>query len=384
MLNFNKFRAILAIVLVAVMSLSLSACGTTTILLDEYIDISYGDYNGFGSPTLKIDTNGIDALVEDEKVSQYVSGLTNNELGEELGDALNFSDLIDFELKEDYSNLSNGDEIEVEVIVNELLSMSGETLETMQKALNITIKNTAMTFTVDGLEEAKILDAMGFIDEYIVYEGANGGAEASVQFPKDFEYEVNGFTFVRSDMYYNNLEVIFDHKSLGDISYQCENGKNLTKGQTYTITAKENSWDSLDLSETGYVINDEMTVTVPDLGEYVSSKEDITAELKSAITSALNAEFAEEEYEQVKIHGYYWGTLKASATTDNKAEDTYKIFVIMSHEQHIWGTEFLNYGTSKMIRLPDGTYNIELGVYEAAYDLDNSFDENYNYEKIEF
>lgn len=127
MLNFNKFRAILAIILVGVMSLSLSACGTAVISLDEYIDISYGDYNGFGSPRLEIDTNGIDALVEDEKVSQYVSSLTNNELGGELVDVLNFSDLIDFELKEDYSNLSNGDEIEVEVIINESLSMSGET-----------------------------------------------------------------------------------------------------------------------------------------------------------------------------------------------------------------------------------------------------------------
>lgn len=92
MFNFNKFRAIIAIVLVGVMSFSLSACSTTAISLDEYIDISYGGYNGFGALTLDKDANGIDALVEDEKVSKYVSGLANNELGEELGDALNFSD----------------------------------------------------------------------------------------------------------------------------------------------------------------------------------------------------------------------------------------------------------------------------------------------------
>lgn len=384
MLNINKLHLFIVMILVMILSLSLSACGTTSVSLDEYIDVSFEKYNGFGSLTLSINSTGLDSLVEDEKMAQYINGLKNKEISNEIGDTINFSDIIEFKPKDVYKNLSNGDVVEVEVVVNKLLSSSGETLDSLQKALGITIKDTVISFTVGGLEEARIIDVMGFIEEYIVYEGANGGAKASVCFPNDFEYTVDGFSFVRDSMYYNNLEVIYNNKSLGEISYQCKEGQNLSKGETYTITAKPSSWRSLDLSEIGYVINDEMSVTVPDLGEYVSSKEEITNELKTAITKAINAKFAEEEYEQVKIHDYYWGTLKASATTDNKAEDTYKIFVLMSHKQYIWGTEYLNFGTSKLIKLPDGSYHIELDVYKAADELEKCFDEDYTYEKIKF
>lgn len=378
----SSAKAVLSLILVLTLSLALAACGATTISLNEYVTVSFATYNGFGSPSLEIDKEGINTLVEKEKVVEYVSSLSKNEIGAALAQEFTFSDLIDFQFKGSYENLSNGDKVEVEVVLNDLIAASGETLSSMQEALKISLKSTTFSFTVEGLEEAKILDAMSFIDEYIVYEGANGGATAAVKFPKDFVHEIDGFSFVRDSWYANKVEIVYEHKTVGYVSYQCYPGTDLSKGQEIKIAAETGG--SINLSGTGYVLNDTKTVTVPDLGEYVTSKDQITAELKAAITAEIDAIIAEEEYEGVEIHGYYWGTLKSSATTNNVAEEKYRIFVVFSYDG-FWGSkDYINYGTTKLIALPDGTYKVEFVVMSASDAPEKTMDENYDCEEIAF
>ncbi len=379
------FKTVIGIVLICAIVTSLSACGKTSISLKEHVTVTFSTYEGFGEAKISVDENAINNLVDKESVKAYIKSLSSNQAITELSEMVNFSDLLSFNLKENYKNLSNGDEVQVEVTINEMMALAGATLENLQEELKINIKDTVMTFTVEGLETAKVIDPLSFVDDYVVYEGANGGGEAKVEFPNDFSYEQDGFSFVRHAMYSNMLDVIYDHKELGSITYHCKYEDKLNKGQSFEVGIQEDSWDPLNLDDIGYVFNTTKTMITPDLGEYITSKDEITDELKNAIDVALKEELSDEEY---KIHEYHWGNIKSTTTTNNKVEDEHRIFVMISYDEGIKGyfshITFVNYGTEKMIKLPDGSYYVKLCSCGASDTLEKVMADDYDCEKLDF
>ncbi len=379
-------KAVVGVVLICAMLTSLFACVKinipTRVSLKDCLNVTFYKFEGYGQALIDADEDALDTLVDKEKVSAYVKSISSDVLMQGSSTSVSFSDLLDFNLKENYNNLSNGDKVQVEVTVNEYLALYGETLESLQEGLNIKIKDTEMTFKVEGLETAEVLDVMSFVDDYIVYEGGNGAGKAYIRFPVDFTYEIGDLVFIgNSSIPTSSLHIVYNNNSIGGLTYECD-GYQLSKDKEFKITAtyKHSNFTGNAISslyDLGYVINDTKTVTTPDLGEYIKSKDDATIELKKAIDDAIYR-LDKDEY---TIQEYYWGTIKPTTITNNLLEDEYRIFVVAYSDSWYAGKTYRYYGTNRLIRLPDGSYHVELSPQNYIL---SSYEDYYDCEKLEF
>ncbi len=64
---------------------------------------------------------------------------------------------------------------------------------------------------LSGLKEGTAIDILSQLEKYIVYNGANGGAYASMEIPEDFSVEINGFYLTEN---YGTLSLIKDNVSV--------------------------------------------------------------------------------------------------------------------------------------------------------------------------
>lgn len=124
-------KKLLLLVVSLVQMMILVGCGETTVDVKQIIDISYDGLQGYGTATVKQDTDAIDKILEGSKLyrSQLVDCLTV--------DVVNGADL------------SNGDTVTVQVGVDE------------KKAKEYALKfiNTGdIEYTVSGLQEAIVID----------------------------------------------------------------------------------------------------------------------------------------------------------------------------------------------------------------------------------
>lgn len=118
---------------------------------------------------MDIDTDKVDELVDYKKVTKFVIANSDviqatlnqaKELGRNIKEEriieyykTDFSQLIKFELAEDYQNLSNGDKVLVNIDVSDDVKNMGKTLEDVENELGITFKQNPIECTVVGIEE---------------------------------------------------------------------------------------------------------------------------------------------------------------------------------------------------------------------------------------
>lgn len=364
----------LSLIMIFSMVFLLTSCGKTTVDISDYVTVTYDSYNTMGSANVNIDYTGLNSFVDTETVNEYISKFPDGQQSIAYGYSFNFTELLDIKFKEDYSNLSNGDKVIVTIgLSSDMLSL-GETMESMQKALKIRIPETEIEFTVKGLQEAKILDLLSIAAEHIEYTGASGNAKAEVKFPIGYEFELNGLYF-KQDTYTNNLVIIYNNMSLGDITFYCDDAKTLSNGDTFELYCSHAY--NLDLSAAGFdAIKKSVNITVSDLGEYVTSKDMLTDELKKQIVSSLS-----EMYPAPISRSFYWGTLKPTAVSNNPAIDSGKLFSIVQY------SGFLGTSTVRceaiIIKNPDNTYSVKW-IPVQVYNQEKLHDENYDIEEIQF
>lgn len=380
--GMKKFKNAGILSILMCMILGLVGCGAQKISIDEYCIINVEGYDGYGTASIDIDDARLNALVESDKMATYIKSLSDDIFTMEMASYYKLTDLIEFNILEDNDNFSNGDVVTVKVEVSDILSTYGETLESMEKGLGISIADTTIEVIVEGLEEAKVLDVMSVAEEYIVYEGANGGAEASVKFPADFACEIDGITLAnRWGNTSNTLAIIQNHTELKQISFRCEYDDYLSENQVYTLYLDDDYTRgndvNIEVGDTGYIINTEKEIVVPELGDYIRTTDELTPEFKSALDTAIAEYIKTDNY---TINDYYWGTLKSSSTKANVAKDEYHIFVYVSY-QGFFGTSYKLCETDEMIKLSDGTYKFT--VYgETLWGTEEILDDNYDLEEI--
>lgn len=365
------------LMLMTVVVLSLTGCGAQKLSLKEYVSVTYEGYSGQATATVNVDNEGLDALVDSKKVNDYMNGLVKGTMIEGLTGVETFSQMLSFEIKGEKNQFANGDVLVIEIKPSPSVELCGGTMASMQEALGITLESTEIEVTVEGLEEAKILDVFGFVEKYIVYKGANGGADASIEFTDELEVEKDGFSIKRRAYYSNVVEVVVDHKTVAEIAYHCKYDGKLSEGQSFTIVAENNmNRGASKIGETGYIFNTEATVKVPKLGKYISSK--------GELTEAFKEEFAKQagikEYKDIK---YYWGTIKKSTSTNNLEQDRYKCFALVTQEGMFFGDYYTLYETAHMIQQTDGTYDIQL-YRSSVFDLNKNLKEGYDLEEIKW
>lgn len=376
-------RTITLFALLTIM-LGLVGCGKQKISLEDYCMVTVEGYDGYGTASIEVDHANLNTLVDMEKIADYVEELSSGPFNFGTAGYDMLDDLITFNLAENNNNLSNGDVVIINVEPSDFLKLYGETLESMEKALGISIPNKTIEVTVEGLEEAKVIDVMSLAEEHIIYDGANGGAKANVVFPEDFVYEEQGLSFVRT-YYENQLNIIKDHAVLDTITFGFDNVNYLSNGDTFLLYFGDKFDSFYEIPNTEYIFNNHKTITVPDLGEYVSSKEQLTPELK-AIFDAIAIEYVDTNYvdtDNVTVLDYYWGTLKPASTSGNLARDEYKLFAVISYEDWFFGTCFKLCETNYIILRPNNEYELEVTASSLyLHETDSVSDTDYDLEKI--
>ena len=126
-----------AVALVVTILFSLCSCsvGRKRIDLTDYITVEYSSFNGYSYPRMSIDYDGLEKTIEYENMEKYFSKV-NKKLYDSFkawGDSVHFSDLFKVEFAENYSNLSNGDKIVINVSINDELELLGEDMKSVQK-----------------------------------------------------------------------------------------------------------------------------------------------------------------------------------------------------------------------------------------------------------
>lgn len=378
----KKVSKWLVLPMMMLVMISFVACGNQKVSLEDYVGISVEGFDGYAVASKDINEDGLDTLVEAEKVQKYIGGLSNDMLTAEVAKTVEFSDLLSFSIEGETEGLSNGDKIVLVAEASWMLEQYGQTLESMQEALGISIASTKMEVTVEGLEEAKVIDIMSFVEDYIVFRGANGGAGASIHFTDDVLYECDGFTVTKTPPGMldagNRLNIVYNHELLKQVEVICSYEGYLSEGQEFTVKAQSLiKGDNLVLGDTGYIVTDSKKVTVPDLGDYVTSKDDLTDDLKKLFDEKIANYAGKDE----AIVTYYWGTLKPSAVSKNPVVDGYALVAVVEYDTSFFGTKYALCETDYMILNTDGTYDIKVSSRED-YSKEDILDCDYDLEPL--
>lgn len=189
-----------------------SSFGRDKIDLSKYITVSFESFNGYGKVDIVEDVYDIVNAVDQTKMKDYITALDPQFAAEyyAFGDRVTLYELFDFIPRESYTRLSNGDKVIVDVVVDPMVSDYNLTLESISKDLEISF-DTVFEYTVSGLKEGTAIDILSQLEKYIVYNGANGGAYASMEIPEDFSVEINGFYLTEN---YGTLSLIKDNVSV--------------------------------------------------------------------------------------------------------------------------------------------------------------------------
>lgn len=169
LIGLGIFLALIVFIIVIV----LGSCSSESVKIEDYITVEYVPaYNGYAVPELIIDEDGLDALIDEEKVTSLFRYIAyNNERIEDLyGDADEFAedmadyyeyffDFFEVDFAEDYEGLKNGDKIIVNITLNEDFEyITDASVKELSKKLGLNISSNELSFKVKGLEKLKVID----------------------------------------------------------------------------------------------------------------------------------------------------------------------------------------------------------------------------------
>ncbi len=375
--------------------------------LEDYVKVTYSAmdatlenlYSGYAKPVIEVD---YDKLGKDIGIKGYknyhieVEGYDKERAdsrfkGIEHVSAINY---FKIDLKDYYKYLSNGDVITVELSVKS----NSYTLEETVSAMNISIEKE-LNITVEGLKQAKELDLMGEVEKYIVYSGANGNGEAIVDFSSVTEpFVVDGVFYLKPGDRYsgkNMLKVIYENEEIATFGYYLEkerinnsgirsySAEELTEGDVYYAKIDNDQLLSA-LIKLGYVPKETVReVVTPDLGQYVTSKNELTEAdievIKQGVTDMLA-----EKYPDAEISSAYFATIKPGEVCD----DNEKAVITFACKIPLYtGISYYGYVVNGVAKTKSGEIKFEdiSDKYirgETIEEFENNLKPAYTYEKL--
>lgn len=242
----NKFKKYFIVGLLSVASMSIIGCGSKKLDVVGDLNIEVSGSNGYGTATL-VNTYSY----EDDMDTDDMEGFAK---------AVQLEEAIEYEIVSDKENLSNGDEVEVEIKVD----------TDKVKKLGYKAKSQTVKFEVKGLKDPVVIDAF-----------------------KDFEITFDGFAPKAS-------VASLDSKTINgvDVSYSTDISTGIDFGDTIVVTAHLSNTDE-------YVLKEEKKEFKADnLDRYVTDLEEISddvfSKMEKELQDKLNAEFADWENENLE------------------------------------------------------------------------------------
>lgn len=355
------FIAIAAILVVTLFDGISKARDASKIEISDYIkdSIEFSGADGYGYLTK-------DAVLDQSKFIYDVSdGEKYYQYEKEAKDCINviYSD--------NNGHLSNGDEIEITVEIDKTLL--DEITESPKKIVGG--EKATFKYKVSGLFEGTVIDVLSDMEQFLTYSGGNGFGEVYFDVPDTYEKESNGFYIVGSSSWSYQLGIMYNNQLIAEINPQIiDDGANgsLKQGDVIKLSIENQDGDL-----TGYnaiFAQSEIEVTVPDLGDYVTSAEQLNVAQLEIIKSGMITAANEKDsfgvtYENLDL---YAGNLKPSVESNKKT--TFTIFgIIKSTTSDFWnGGYYYNYylyPAYDVIVKGDGTLVFEINPYSyvASY-----------------
>ena len=242
----KKIVKLLLILTVIVMSLNLTACGSTTkVELSQYLSVSYTGYNGNGIPRIDFDFADFEYGI----MSQWKDKDKLDKLAELTAVETTITYAADV-----YEGLSNGDTITVKISLN----------EEKAKEYGYSFTGLEKKFTVEGLTEPIEIDPFA---EDIFGSG------------KIVDVTLEGIDpFVC--LYLRNTADLSD--PIRHITYQVDKDWNLKNSEVITVTA------TLDekYQKQGYLLTrTETTIAIEGFDRYASAASDLTRDVLESISN---------------------------------------------------------------------------------------------------
>lgn len=311
----KALKVAMLVAMMAVVLLSMTACGKTKIDIAEGMTVVFSGADGKGRAEIAYPDSDdtppyMDKLLEEKKFDA-------NDLSAWLMLAQAFTYEVD-----PSSGLSNGDTVTVIIDVDEAI------LENM----DISAEDQKLTFTVEGLTEVIVIDA--FEDFEINFTGTSPVAQAEFASRK----EIEGVT----------------------IFYNCENNGQLKDGDPVIITARIDNSDYFALKET------EKTFTVSNVDKLLTQGNELHPETLASMKSKSDAiiddqiqnhigDFSINDYEYI---GYeFWG--RQSSPIAASVNKIYLYYKINTSE----GTYYYYVVFKDILQYADGTQTVDLERY---------------------
>lgn len=396
-------KKVSAVVLSAATLLSLCSCGgiSKKVKPAEFITMNYETYNGYGRASMDVDYDAINDIVNDKSLNKAAKKavkehykrnadeieelfISNYKIEKNWSDVdFDFDDLFYFELADNYTNLSNGDKVTVNVELNySIFEELDYDIKDVIKVSGISM-DTSYEFTVEGLREAKTFDVLKDIEKYITYKGADGAGVPIIEFPDDYLYNESGVYFKKSSYYSSTLNVIYNNTNYGAIVFETKADK-LSTGDVYTVEMRGSAIS--DLFVEGIVPKTtEKEITTPNLGHYANNVNDLTKDQINAIASDLLQAAVNKGDSEVQLVNAYVGTIKADSAHKYTGKSC---LVIIYSRASGWFTEpYSSYTAYDIIVKPDGTYSIGDMTYNSwgsgsAEDEYAKLSASYNYTQV--
>lgn len=322
----RKFLTVVSACAIAMMTLTLSACGRT-VDLSKYISVSYSGYNGYATAEANFDAI---SFASDNAGRIEVKGTGSKDKNQIAQTAFN-----DVHLTLDKADsISNGDTLTVTIDAANLSNdLSG----------NYKIPPT-MSVEVSGLETVAVEDAFGLIDFKAI--GISGIGKAYLDFSR------------LNDAYGGSLpSVTGNEKSKYAVIEPSENLKN---GDTVTVTLTDQFVQSFSSRSGKVPISTVQTYTVSGLTEMVSTSNGLTDDQLSTLKSATD----DKVQRRFSMNGF----------TINSSEYLGYCFMINNDPDALSKYVDISEGGIPYVGYKEGSYNYLAFIYKVNvnfYDTQN-------------
>lgn len=399
----GNVKSIIAAILISATFITLfGSCsvGKKNIKLKDYVTVEFSSFNHHGKSSLEVDYDELDDLIDDNKIAKLLkksnlfddADFEYDEIDyERVADRFSFEDFITIDFADEYESLSNDDVVIVTASVSDYLFEAGKfELKDIEKALGISIKDAE--FKVEGLVDAKEVDFFAPLKNYISFSGVNGSGKFCLDIPDDANINVDGFYLKPYST--ASCNVVYENQDFGYLTLEIENDENATtadgefsKGDLCTIKLTCTPELSENLEKLSCVVKNEKEImTVPDLGNYVTSESQLTQTDLQKIKNSL-IELIDEEYENSQLLGVYFASVKPGVVCNEK--DKGKVVCIVQADRTIVFTTYREAHISEaynIIKNDSGELSFESKTPWSSYDSESEaverYDSNYSLTKI--
>lgn len=273
--------------------------------ISKLIKVDFGKWNGYATPIIEVDYEYFETLLSDYNLNKFINSQQDYAVKRLL--ERDCSEWFTVELIEQYANVKNGDKLKAEIILADTFENHNISFADFENGLGLNFNGEIHEYIVDGLsDDFVVLDLVKIIEPFVTYSGANGYGEVNAypSVPSSYSNQI-GEIYVSGDTsYFNTIKLIYKNKSIAEISFYAESDSNLKEGDVAELCFDYGDIPYEQLEELGYVVIDHGYVTVPDLGEYLTSKEQLTPVVLENIKKAYAEQYPDYDLQKMYLATY--------------------------------------------------------------------------------